>query len=154
MDGPDFGAARVSRRGLILGAVAAAGLAATGTPAAAGPTRPTPFPWPPYGPPRVVPPSGQLFHYDVPDYYQTALPGESLEVDRVDLPVAPGIVLTLFDTFGRHGWLRVHVLNADLGNASVGVDLLAGRVSDPCAAVSSAGSFPGNRFGGGSAADR
>jgi hypothetical protein len=131
MDGPDIAGTRVTRRGLILGAVAAAGFAATGTPAEANPTRPTPYPWPPYGPPRVVPPSGQLFHYDVPSYYQTAVPGESLEVDRVDLPVAPGIVLTSFDTFGRQGWLRVHVLNADLGNASVGVDLLADKVSDP-----------------------
>ncbi|MBM9440849.1 phosphodiester glycosidase family protein [Actinacidiphila bryophytorum] len=50
---------------------------------------------------------------------------------RVDHPVAPGIALTSFDVFGRTGWLRAHVLNADLGDASVSVDLVAGKVSDP-----------------------
>ncbi|MYS19470.1 hypothetical protein GTW78_04225 [Streptomyces sp. SID4948] len=55
--------------------------------------------------------------------------GESVLSDRVDRPVAPGIVLTSFDTFGRTGWTRVHVLNADLGDASVGVDLIADKVS-------------------------
>jgi predicted phosphodiesterase len=62
--------------------------------------------------------------------YQTAVPGESVEADRVDQPVAPGIVRTTFDTFGRTGWTRIHVLSADLRDGSVGVDLVAGKVSE------------------------
>ncbi|MEV0407113.1 phosphodiester glycosidase family protein [Actinoallomurus sp. NPDC050550] len=62
--------------------------------------------------------------------YQTAVPGESIEADRVDQPVAPGIVRTTFDTFGRTGWTRVHVLSADLRNHSVGVDLVGRKVSE------------------------
>jgi predicted phosphodiesterase len=62
--------------------------------------------------------------------FQTAVPGESVEADRVDQPVAPGIVRTTFDTFGRTGWTRVHVLSADLRDRSVGVDLVAGKVSE------------------------
>ncbi|MBC6460610.1 phosphodiester glycosidase family protein [Actinomadura sp. HBU206391] len=62
--------------------------------------------------------------------YQTTVPGESVEADRVDLPVAPGIVRTTFDTFGRAGWTRVHVLGADLRDRSTGVDLIAGKVSE------------------------
>jgi predicted phosphodiesterase len=62
--------------------------------------------------------------------YQTAVPGESVEADRVDQPVAPGIVRTTFDTFGRTGWTRVHVLSADLRDRSVGVDLVGGKVSE------------------------
>ena len=62
--------------------------------------------------------------------FQTAVPGESVEADRVDQPVAPGIVRTTFDTFGRTGWTRVHVLSANLRDRSVGVDLVAGKVSE------------------------
>ncbi len=103
----------VTRRGLIVGAVAAAGLATTGQAATAGPA------------------AGDRGPVEHPlPRYQTAVPGESLEVDRLDVPVAPGIVLTTFNTFGRTGWLRVHVLNADLGDASVGVDLVADKVSE------------------------
>jgi exopolysaccharide biosynthesis protein/predicted phosphodiesterase len=123
------GAAGLTRRGLIVGAVAAAGIAATGGEATASPgrhmgsgqvgttpTSPVPAPADPLG--RTIP------------TYRTTVPGESVEADRVDRPVAPGIVLTSFDTFGRTGWMRVHVLNADLGNASVSVDLIADKVSD------------------------
>ncbi|MCO6008250.1 phosphodiester glycosidase family protein [Actinoallomurus purpureus] len=70
-------------------------------------------------PPRVPVPS-----------YQTAVPGESVEADRVDQPVAPGIVRTTFDTFGRTGWTRVHVLSADLRDRSVGVDLVGRKISE------------------------
>ncbi|MFB9839637.1 hypothetical protein ACFFNX_46590, partial [Actinoallomurus acaciae] len=62
--------------------------------------------------------------------YRTTVPGESVEADRVDQPVAPGIVRTTFDTFGRTGWTRVHVLNADLRDRAVGVDLVTGKVSE------------------------
>lgn len=128
MNDHDNGAGRMTRRGLIVGAVAAAGLAATGTASAA--TTPRHAGSLPFGggatPP--IPVSGP-FQYQVPRY-QTTVPGESIEVDRVDTPVAPGIVLTSFDTFGRSGWLRVHVLNADLGDARVGVDLIGDKVSE------------------------
>ncbi|MCO5968980.1 phosphodiester glycosidase family protein [Actinoallomurus soli] len=70
-------------------------------------------------PPRVQAPA-----------YQTAVPGESVEADRVDQPVAPGIVRTTFDTFGRTGWTRVHVLSADLSDHSVSVDLVGRKVSE------------------------
>ncbi|GAA2071874.1 phosphodiester glycosidase family protein [Actinomadura alba] len=86
-------------------------LGALGTPALSAPA------W--ADPPRL----------DVPAY-QTTVPGESVEADRVDRPVAPGIVRTTFDTFGRAGWTRVHVLGADLRDRSVGVDLVAGKVSE------------------------
>jgi exopolysaccharide biosynthesis protein len=112
----------LTRRGLIVGAVAAAGLAATARPALAVPASLTEAGT---APPDHVDP----FRYEVPDY-QTAVPGESIEADRVDRPVGPGIVLTTFNTFGRTGWTRVHVLNADLANAYAGVDLLADKVSD------------------------
>ncbi|WP_238009135.1 phosphodiester glycosidase family protein [Dactylosporangium sp. AC04546] len=119
MSDPELPASRVTRRGLIVGAVAAAGLTATGRPSFADPVeqteataQPGPFGW---SAPR----------------YQTSVPGESVEVDRTDTPVAPGIVLTTFATFGRSGWLRVHVLNADLTASPVTVDLVADKVSDP-----------------------
>ncbi len=125
----DNGSAQVTRRGLIVGAVAAAGIAASGTAATASPSSQTAAgaPGPDSGA-RAPGRPGPL-SYTVPAY-QTAVAGESIEADRVDYPVAPGIVLTTFNTFGRTGWLRVHVLNADLGDASVGVDLLAGTVSE------------------------
>lgn len=63
--------------------------------------------------------------------YRLAVDGESVVSSRVDHPVAPGIALTSFDVFGRTGWLRAHVLNADLGDSSVSVDLVADKVSDP-----------------------
>ncbi|GIH15709.1 phosphodiester glycosidase family protein [Rugosimonospora africana] len=132
MNDHDNGGVRVTRRGLIVGAVAAAGLAASGTAASANPSNSS-------NSNGSGSPDGQSGHpaqeypgsptYSVPAY-QTIVPGESIEADRVDRPVAPGIVLTTFNTFGRGGWLRVHVLNADLGTASVGVDLLAGKVSE------------------------
>ncbi|MGI5227749.1 phosphodiester glycosidase family protein [Actinoallomurus sp. CA-142502] len=75
-------------------------------------------------------PVAQARTVPAPPAYQTAVPGESVEADRVDQPVAPGIVRTTFDTFGRTGWTRVHVLNADLRNRAVGVDLVAGKVSE------------------------
>jgi 3',5'-cyclic AMP phosphodiesterase CpdA len=115
----------MSRRGLIVGAVAAAGLAAgNGIAVAAAPKQGKP------GPEAPGAQRSRFPDYPVPDY-QVTVPGESVEAGRVDLPVAPGIVLTSFDTFGRTGWTRVHVLNADLGDASVGVDLVADKVSDP-----------------------
>ncbi|GGL61264.1 hypothetical protein GCM10010129_01000 [Streptomyces fumigatiscleroticus] len=114
-----------TRRGILAGAVAAAFTAtAAGGPATAAPARPT-------GPGADADAdtgSGGLDH-QVPRY-RTTVPGESVEVARVDRPVAPGIVLTSYDTFGRTGWTRVHVLNADLRDASVGVDLLARAVSE------------------------
>ncbi|GAA3834257.1 hypothetical protein [Streptomyces chiangmaiensis] len=112
-------AAGVTRRGLIVGAVAA-GLAATGGVATASPSQENGSG--PGGRPSTSPVTaskGRLGH-TIPKYL-TAVPGESVEAGRVDRPVAPGIVLTSFDTFGRTGWMRVHVLNADLGDASVGV---------------------------------
>ncbi|GAA5190932.1 phosphodiester glycosidase family protein [Rugosimonospora acidiphila] len=130
MNDHDHNGVRVTRRGLIVGAVAAAGLAATGTAASANPSRQT------AAGPQVDPATSPLLastktpSFEVPTY-QTTIPGESIEADRVDSPVAPGIVLTTFNTFGRTaGWTRVHVLNADLGTASVGVDLLADEVSE------------------------
>jgi hypothetical protein len=113
-------ASGITRRGLIVGAIAAAGLtAAAGRASAATPGAPA----------GVEHGGGGAPTFTVPAY-RTTVPGESVEADRVDLPVAPGIVLTSFDTFGRTGWTRVHVLNADLGDASVGVDLIAGKVSE------------------------
>ncbi|WP_165495199.1 phosphodiester glycosidase family protein [Actinomadura roseirufa] len=61
--------------------------------------------------------------------YQTAVPGESVEASRVDRVVAPGIVRTTFDTFGKTGWTRAHVLNAELGQ-NVRGGLLGGKVTD------------------------
>jgi hypothetical protein len=121
----------LSRRGLLVGAVAAGlaanagGVAAAATPGATAETGSAPE-----GARPGTPGEGAFPHYPVPSY-QVTVPGESVETGRVDLPVAPGIVLTSFDTFGRTGWTRVHVLNADLGDASVGVDLVADKVSDP-----------------------
>ncbi|WP_433891128.1 phosphodiester glycosidase family protein [Streptomyces sp. CA-111067] len=118
----------ITRRGLIVGAVAA-GLAATGGTAVAdtGTGTTTGRPRPADAPATTT--RGPRFPgYPTPSY-QVTVPGESVESDRVDRPVAPGIVLTSFDTFGRTGWTRVHVLNADLGDASVGVDLITGQVS-------------------------
>jgi hypothetical protein len=113
----------ISRRGLIAGAVVAAGLAATASPVFAQDATATTAPG--TGP---ADPATDPFRYVRPEY-QTTVPGESVEADRVDRPVAPGIVLTSFDTFGRTGWTRVHVLNADLTNEYVGVDLLADKVT-------------------------
>ncbi|MFF0223753.1 phosphodiester glycosidase family protein [Streptomyces sp. NPDC004629] len=128
MNSLDQDTAGLTRRGLIVGAVAAA-LVASGGVATANPGRPGGSR--PDGSGGAAPGGsggGRLDHTVPP--YQTAVPGESVEVDRVDRPVAPGIVLTTFSTFGRSGWTRVHVLNADLGDASVGVDLVAGKVSE------------------------
>ncbi|NMO56416.1 hypothetical protein HH310_35220 [Actinoplanes sp. TBRC 11911] len=117
----------ITRRGLIVGAVAAAGLATTGSAAIAAPE---------HSPDKTGPAGGKLpdrpddFRFVVPKY-QTTVPGESVESSRVDVPVAPGIVLTSFDIFGRTGWLRAHVLNADLRNGRVDADLVADKVSDP-----------------------
>lgn len=69
------------------------------------------------------------FGFPVPSY-QTTVPGESVETFRSDLPVAPGIVLTSFHTFGSSGWLRCHVLNADLSERTVGVDVLSTAVTN------------------------
>jgi hypothetical protein len=131
------GAAGMTRRGLIVGAVAA-GLAANGGIATASPRQEN-------GSGQVgrtsassVPASKDRFGYTIPKY-QTTVPGESVEADRVDCPVAPGIVLTSFDTFGRTGWMRVHVLNADLDDSSVGVDLVADKVSEARALSQAAG---------------
>lgn len=112
-----------SRRGLIAGAVATAGLLAGSRYASAAP-----LPSATTAGTTPVLTGGTGFQKPT---YQTTVAGESVEVDRVDLPVAPGIVLTTFDTFGRTGWLRVSVLNADLTERSVGVDLIADKVSDP-----------------------
>jgi hypothetical protein len=112
---------RVTRRGLIAGAVATAGLVATNRYASATPPDPGSL---------TTPPLTGGTGFEKPRY-QTTVDGESVEVDRTDLPVAPGIALTTFDTFGRTGWLRVSVLNADLTVRSVGVDLVADRISDP-----------------------
>jgi predicted phosphodiesterase len=117
----------ITRRGLIVGAVAAAGLATTGTGALAAPGHSLPEAGP-GGDKRPNRPDD--FRYVVPKY-QTTVPGESVESSRVDVPVAPGIVLTSFDIFGRTGWLRAHVLNADLRNGRVDADLVADKVSDP-----------------------
>jgi predicted phosphodiesterase len=64
----------------------------------------------------------------VPEY-ALGVDGESVVGGRVDRAVAPGVVLTSFDLYGRAGWLRAHVLNADLGDAAVSVDLVGGEVS-------------------------
>ncbi|WP_248959064.1 phosphodiester glycosidase family protein [Sphaerisporangium perillae] len=64
-----------------------------------------------------------------PDY-QTTVPGVSVEAGRTDRTVAPGIVLTTFDTFGRDGWTRAHVLNADLSGPGVDVGLVGGRLTE------------------------
>ncbi|MFE7979440.1 phosphodiester glycosidase family protein [Streptomyces shenzhenensis] len=128
MNSLDHDTAGLTRRGLIVGAVAAT-LVASGGVATANPGRTTGSrPAGSGGAAPAGPAQGSLGH-TVPRY-RTTVPGESVEVDRVDRPVAPGIVLTTFDTFGRSGWTRVHVLNADLGDASVGVDLVAGKVSE------------------------
>ncbi|WP_424533932.1 phosphodiester glycosidase family protein [Sphaerisporangium viridialbum] len=62
--------------------------------------------------------------------YQTAVPGLSVEADRADRTIAPGVVLTSFDTFGREGWTRAHVLNADLSNSAVDVGLVGGKLTE------------------------
>ncbi|GAA3805170.1 phosphodiester glycosidase family protein [Sphaerisporangium flaviroseum] len=64
-----------------------------------------------------------------PDY-QTTVPGVSVEADRADRTIAPGIVLTTFDTFGRDGWTRAHVLNADLSGSGVEAGLVGGRLTE------------------------
>ncbi|GAB2837679.1 phosphodiester glycosidase family protein [Actinocorallia aurea] len=66
---------------------------------------------------------------DIPTY-QTVEQGEAVEAHRVDRVVAPGIVRTSFDSLGRTGWLRTHVLNADLADDSVRVGLVGGKVSE------------------------
>ena len=127
----------LSRRGLIVGAVAAGlaanagGVAVAAAPGQAG-TEPEGA-----RPGTADAGDGTFPRYAIPQY-QVTVPGESVETGRVDLPVAPGIVLTSFDTFGRAGWTRVHVLNADLGDASVGVDLVADKVSNPRALTQAA----------------
>lgn len=126
MNSHHIGAARMTRRGLIVGAVAA-GLAANGPTAGATAPEQDGSGADPAAPAPAAP--GAFPRFPVPDY-QVTVPGESVGTGRVDVPVAPGIVLTSFDTFGRTGWTRVHVLNADLGDASVGVDLIAGKVSE------------------------
>ncbi|MFF4897931.1 phosphodiester glycosidase family protein [Streptomyces sp. NPDC001068] len=127
-DHQNQGVAGLSRRGLIVGAVAA-GLAATGGTATAyaSPQTGSGQPGGVSGTPTATPSHFPAF--PVPQY-QLTVDGESVVAGRVDRPVAPGIVLTSFDTFGRTGWTRVHVLNADLGNESVGVDLIADKVSE------------------------
>ncbi|GAA1298949.1 hypothetical protein Psi02_70020 [Planotetraspora silvatica] len=62
--------------------------------------------------------------------YETAVPGESVEADRTDKTIAPGIKLTSFDTFGRDGWMRAHVLNADLSDSRVDVGLVGGKLTE------------------------
>ncbi|MFJ1582397.1 phosphodiester glycosidase family protein [Streptomyces sp. NPDC088197] len=125
-------ASGITRRGLIVGAVAA-GLTATAGTASAQTSRQGTSGQAGSAPAFTPPESAKYPGYAEykPPNYQLAVPGESLVAGRADYPVAPGIVLTSFDTFGRTGWTRVHVLNADLGNASVGVDLVADKVSDP-----------------------
>jgi predicted phosphodiesterase len=121
----------VSRRGVIVGAVAAGLVAAGAGTAAAAPDRQGagagnaggPARGAAEGPARSGPPRFEPPRYDI------AVPGESLVSRRTDLPVAPGIALTSFDLFGRTGWLRVHVLNADLADGAVSVDLVATQVS-------------------------
>lgn len=129
MNDQNSGPAGMTRRGLIVGAVAA-GLAATGTVTGAAAAHASAESGPAGGPPvpPVRPPAD--FAGFRPPTYELAVPGESIATDRVDRPVAPGVVLTSFDTYGRTGWTRVHVLNADLGDESVGVDLIADKVSD------------------------
>ncbi|SFE20286.1 3',5'-cyclic AMP phosphodiesterase CpdA [Actinacidiphila alni] len=125
-----YGAAPgITRRGLIVGAVAAGITATAGTASAeaAGPAGPEGAGNTPAFAPATAQETGEFR----PPRYQLTVPGESLVADRTDHPVAPGIVLTSFDTFGRTGWTRVHVLNADLGDSSVGVELIADTVSDP-----------------------
>ncbi|CAG6397709.1 phosphodiester glycosidase family protein [Streptomyces cocklensis] len=127
MDMKHSGRAEITRRGLIVGAVAAAGVAAAGGTAAAA-----------EGEQGAVKggggdggPVGGAQGAFRPPVYRLAVDGESVVSSRVDHPVAPGIALTSFDVFGRTGWLRAHVLNADLGDSSVSVDLVADKVSDP-----------------------
>ncbi len=126
MNNHQNGAARITRRGLIVGAVAA-GLATAGTTAAYADEQKE------NGTGEAGRPLHSALPADFPGFkppkYALTVPGESVVAGRADWPVAPGIVLTSFDTFGRAGWLRVHVLNADLGNAAVGVDLVADKVS-------------------------
>jgi predicted phosphodiesterase len=129
MSDHDLGPGGLTRRGLIVGALAAAGLLATGRPAFANPATATATATgeSPLGLlPRESP--ADPFAFAPPDY-QTTVPGESVLARRLDRPVAPGIMLTSFDTFGRTGWTRVHVLGVDLANPFVGVDLLADKVS-------------------------
>lgn len=127
MDNEHIDTAGITRRGLVAGAVAAAGVAATGGTAVAaggqqgaGSGRTDQA----QEPERTA--GGGGFR---PPAYELTVDGESVVSSRVDHPVAPGIALTSFDVFGRTGWLRAHVLNADLGEASV--DLSADKVSDP-----------------------
>jgi predicted phosphodiesterase len=129
MDKQSSRTGEMTRRGLIVGAVAA-GLAATGGTAVAADGAAAGAPPAGTTPAADPAPAGRdgIAHYR-PPVYQLTVPGESVQSDRVDTPVAPGIVLTSFDVFGRTGWLRAHVLNAGLGEASVGVDLIADKVS-------------------------
>ncbi|WP_377273047.1 phosphodiester glycosidase family protein [Peterkaempfera sp. SMS 1(5)a] len=128
MDMQHSGASELTRRGLIVGAVAA-GIAATGGTAVASPGALAGSGQTGRPPAPGVPTRAEFTAYRPPKY-QVAVAGESVESNRVDRPVAPGIALTSFDIFGRTGWMRVHVLNADLGTESVTVDLIADKVSE------------------------
>ncbi|WP_329176590.1 phosphodiester glycosidase family protein [Streptomyces sp. NBC_01477] len=133
MDMEHNGTAAITRRGLIVGAVAAGIAAGGGTAVAADGRKDTAGGHGGGGPGAGKRPGGFR-----PPVYELTVPGESVQSSRVDHPVAPGIALTSFDVFGRTGWLRAHVLNADLGDASVTVDLVAGTVSDPRALAGAA----------------
>ncbi|MFI0895511.1 phosphodiester glycosidase family protein [Streptomyces sp. NPDC020983] len=118
--------AQVTRRGLIAGAVAA-GLVAGGVATGAAPAYAAEGAG--QGQDGAAGTGTAKAGRFRPPVYDLAVDGESIVAGRVDRPVAPGIVLTSFDLFGRTGWLRAHVLNADLGTASVSVDLVADQVS-------------------------
>ncbi|MFI9574627.1 phosphodiester glycosidase family protein [Microbispora rosea] len=74
-----------------------------------------------------------------PPGYQTTVPGESVEAARTDRVIAPGITLTSFDTFGRTGWTRTHVLDADLADDRVDVGMVGGTLTETRALSKSAG---------------
>lgn len=61
----------------------------------------------------------------------TALPPNTLETERVDRPVAPGVTLSSFDRIDQGGWLRGDALTADLTGGSTVDYLYSGAVSTP-----------------------
>lgn len=63
-----------------------------------------------------------------PPAYETAAP-EAVEALRDDREVAPGVVLTTFDTYDRGGFMKNSVLSASMDERSISSKLLGKRVS-------------------------
>ncbi len=72
----------------------------------------------------------RLFDSPATNAPNVAFPNESIEIDRKDQPVGPGLTLTSFDRLDSRGWLRGDVLTVDLGAKGIAVDyLFSGKVA-------------------------